>query len=218
MHYFIHAPPSHCTKPTHLKGAQHNILCDREITFTTFIIYALFYSCTAFSLHQAHPPQRSTTQHFVWSGNNIYNIYALFYLCTAYSSPNHYTHNIMQYLEATQNTAVYPMHTKTIFEVLWTQYKMARRIKQFKTTLHNFLAKHPYCKLLKSVNVSLSLALKRVWIGCFDISWLFITTVKRDSICNVIILCTRTKYMCWLSLIYVLTARIQSQKLVSVAT
>ena len=35
----LHAPPSHRTKPTHLKGAQHNILCDREITFTTFMHY-----------------------------------------------------------------------------------------------------------------------------------------------------------------------------------
>ena len=96
-----------------------------------------FVACTAFSSHQAHPPQRGTTQHFVWSGNNIYNIFALFYLCTAFSSLTHYT---------------------TLCNI-WKQRR----------TLHN-------------------------------------TTVNRDNICNVIILCTRTKLTyVYISAIYVLT-------------
>ena len=92
-------------------------------------------ACTAFSSHQAHPPQRSTTQHFVWSGNNIYNIYALLYLGTAFSSPTNYT-AICNIWKQRRTLLCYPMHTKTIYVALWTQYKMARRKKTILTLLY----------------------------------------------------------------------------------
>ena len=117
-----------------------------------------FIACTAFSSQQVHPPQRSTTQHFVWSGNNIYIIYALLYSYTILFIHRpliaHPLHNIVQYLEATQNTAVVSnAYQYNLCGPVNTGQNGTAQENNFNITLHNFLAKHPYCKLLKSVNV-----------------------------------------------------------------
>ena len=71
----------------------------------------------------------------------------------------------MQYLEATQNTAVLSnAYQNNLCGSVNTVQNGTAQENNFNITLHNFLAKHPSCKLLKSAEVSLSLALKRVWM------------------------------------------------------
>ena len=52
---------SHQAHPPQVKGAQHNILCDREITFTTFLHYFIYTP-------PSHRPP--TTQDYAISGSN----------------------------------------------------------------------------------------------------------------------------------------------------